>query len=233
MTASSSMSRCPARRSVRRRCPTRNARSSHPIRRRTASPSSMRGDAIPARQHGRVTGRRWSAAGPQLRHRRRGRLDPHRRGPHAAHHLRAGLRRRRPLRPVRPHRSGPRERAGLRGRREEATVAITEEGITRVEEALGVENLYDNINQNFVHQLQAALRAKELFKRDVDYVVADGEVKIVDEFTGRILEGRRWSRGPPPGRRGQGEASGSRKRTRRSPPSRSRTTSGSTRSCPA
>ncbi|HET9772177.1 MAG TPA: preprotein translocase subunit SecA, partial [Acidimicrobiia bacterium] len=75
------------------------------------------------------------------------------------------------------------------------TVAPTEEGITRVEEALGVENLYDNINQNFVHQLQAALRAKELFKRDVDYVVADGEVKIVDEFTGRILEGRRWSEG--------------------------------------
>src|SRR5688572_13060644 len=75
------------------------------------------------------------------------------------------------------------------------TVAPTEEGITRVEEALGVENLYDNINQNFVHQIQAALRAKELFKRDVDYVVADGEVKIVDEFTGRILEGRRWSEG--------------------------------------
>jgi preprotein translocase subunit SecA len=75
------------------------------------------------------------------------------------------------------------------------TAAPTEEGITRVEEALGVENLYDNINQNFVHQLQAALRAKELFKRDVDYVVADGEVKIVDEFTGRILEGRRWSEG--------------------------------------
>src|SRR5260370_32035942 len=70
------------------------------------------------------------------------------------------------------------------------TVAPTEEGITRVEEALGVENLYDNINQNFVHQLQAALRAKELFKRDVDYVVQDGEVKIVDEFTGRILEAR-------------------------------------------
>ncbi len=75
------------------------------------------------------------------------------------------------------------------------TVAPTEEGIARVEEALGVENLYDNINQNFVHQLQAALKARELFKRDVDYVVADGEVKIVDEFTGRILEGRRWSEG--------------------------------------
>ena len=75
------------------------------------------------------------------------------------------------------------------------TVVPTEEGIGRVEEALEVTNLYDHVNQNFVHQLQAALRAKELFKRDVDYVVADGEVKIVDEFTGRILEGRRWSEG--------------------------------------
>ena len=65
----------------------------------------------------------------------------------------------------------------------------------RVEEALGVDNLYEHVNQNFVHQLQAALRAKELFKRDVDYVVQQGEVKIVDEFTGRILEGRRWSEG--------------------------------------
>jgi preprotein translocase subunit SecA len=91
--------------------------------------------------------------------------------------------------------------AGLQNERDyevdekKKTVAPTEEGIARVEEALGVENLYDNINQNFVHQLQAALRAKELFKRDVDYVVQDGEVKIVDEFTGRILEGRRWSEG--------------------------------------
>jgi preprotein translocase subunit SecA len=75
------------------------------------------------------------------------------------------------------------------------TVAPTEEGVARVESALGVENLYDDVNQNYVHQLQQALKAKELFKRDVDYVVMDGEVKIVDEFTGRILEGRRWSEG--------------------------------------
>jgi len=75
------------------------------------------------------------------------------------------------------------------------TVVPTEEGIGRVEDALSVENLYDHVNQNFVHQLQAALRAKELFKPDVDYVVQHGEVKIVDEFTGRILEGRRWSEG--------------------------------------
>ena len=75
------------------------------------------------------------------------------------------------------------------------TIVPTEEGIERVEEALGVENLYEHVNQNFVHQLQQALRAKELFKRDVDYIVSNGEVKIVDEFTGRILEGRRWSEG--------------------------------------
>jgi preprotein translocase subunit SecA len=75
------------------------------------------------------------------------------------------------------------------------TVVPTEEGVARVEQALGVENLYENVHQNFVHQLQQALRGKELFKRDVDYIVADGEVKIVDEFTGRILEGRRWSEG--------------------------------------
>ncbi len=75
------------------------------------------------------------------------------------------------------------------------TVVPTEEGIERVEAALGVENLYEHVNQNFVHQLQQALKAKELFKRDVDYLVSDGEVKIVDEFTGRVLEGRRWSEG--------------------------------------
>ncbi len=75
------------------------------------------------------------------------------------------------------------------------TVVPTEEGVARVEEALGVENLYENIHQNYVHQLQQAMRGKELFKRDVDYIVSDGEVKIVDEFTGRILDGRRWSEG--------------------------------------
>ena len=78
---------------------------------------------------------------------------------------------------------------------EKRTVSPTEEGIERVERELGIENLYDGVAQNLVHQLQAALRAKELFKRDKDYVVVSGEVKIVDEFTGRILEGRRWSEG--------------------------------------
>ncbi len=74
-------------------------------------------------------------------------------------------------------------------------MAPFDEGIEKVEKALGVENLYDELSQNLVHQLQVALKAKELYKRDKDYIVADGEVKIVDEFTGRILDGRRWSEG--------------------------------------
>ena len=78
---------------------------------------------------------------------------------------------------------------------EKRTVVPTEEGIDKVERLLGVDNLYDELSSDFVHQLQCALRAKELYKLDVDYVVADGQVKIVDEFTGRILEGRRWSEG--------------------------------------
>ena len=75
------------------------------------------------------------------------------------------------------------------------TVVPTEAGIEKVEQALGIENLYDAVQQNLVHQLQAALKAKELYKRDKDYIVQGGDVKIVDEFTGRILEGRRWSEG--------------------------------------
>ena len=78
---------------------------------------------------------------------------------------------------------------------EKRTVAPLEEGIEKVEAQLGIENLYDEMSANLVHQLQAALRAKELYQRDKDYIVKDGEVKIVDEFTGRILEGRRWSEG--------------------------------------
>jgi len=78
---------------------------------------------------------------------------------------------------------------------EKRTVVPLEPGIEKVERSLGVQNLYDELSSNYVHQLLAGLRAKELYKRDVDYVVQQGEVKIVDEFTGRILEGRRWSEG--------------------------------------
>ena len=75
------------------------------------------------------------------------------------------------------------------------TVAISEEGVSRVEEILGIDNLYDHVNVDMVHHLQAALKAKELYKKDVEYVVQHGEVLIVDEFTGRILPGRRYSEG--------------------------------------
>ena len=74
-------------------------------------------------------------------------------------------------------------------------VLTTEEGVTRVEQVLGIENLFDHAAVDFVHHLEAALRAKELYLRDVDYLIDHGEVKIVDEFTGRVLEGRRYSEG--------------------------------------
>jgi len=71
----------------------------------------------------------------------------------------------------------------------------TEEGIEFIEQKLSIENLYENTSTNFIHYLTASLRAKEIYKKDVDYIVSDGQVKIVDEFTGRVLEGRRYSDG--------------------------------------
>ena len=73
-------------------------------------------------------------------------------------------------------------------------VILTEEGIDKAQELIGVKDLFD-IKTNFAHHLLQALKAKELFEKDTDYVVKDGEVMIVDEFTGRIMEGRRWSDG--------------------------------------
>ena len=75
------------------------------------------------------------------------------------------------------------------------TVAITENGVEKVEKILGVENLYDPENIGLTHHLNQALRAQFIMKRDVDYVVKDGEVIIVDEFTGRLMPGRRYSNG--------------------------------------
>jgi preprotein translocase subunit SecA len=75
------------------------------------------------------------------------------------------------------------------------TVAVLEPGIEKVERELGIDNLYEHVNTPLVHHLYNAIRAKELYKRDVDYLVTQGEVKIVDEFTGRVLEGRRYSEG--------------------------------------
>jgi preprotein translocase subunit SecA len=75
------------------------------------------------------------------------------------------------------------------------TVSVLEVGVDKVEQELGIDNLYEHVHTPLVHHLQNALRAKELYKRDVDYIVTQGEVKIVDEFTGRVLEGRRYSEG--------------------------------------
>jgi preprotein translocase subunit SecA len=78
---------------------------------------------------------------------------------------------------------------------EKKTVVPLESGIEKVEKAVGVDNIYDAVSTNYVHQLTKALEAKDLYRRDKDYLVADGEVKIIDEFTGRTLDGRRWSDG--------------------------------------
>jgi preprotein translocase subunit SecA len=75
------------------------------------------------------------------------------------------------------------------------TVSVLEPGITKVEDHLGIENLYDSVNTPLISFLNNGLKAKELFKRDKDYVILDGEVLIVDEHTGRMLHGRRYNEG--------------------------------------
>lgn len=74
-------------------------------------------------------------------------------------------------------------------------IQITEEGITKAEQALGIENLYTEGGMKYAHHLETAVRAKALFHKDKEYVVKDGEIVIVDEFTGRLQAGRRWSEG--------------------------------------
>lgn len=75
------------------------------------------------------------------------------------------------------------------------TVAVTERGVAKVEDRLGIDNLYESVNTPLVGYLNNAIKAKELFKRDKSYIVSEGEVLIVDEFTGRILHGRRYNEG--------------------------------------
>jgi preprotein translocase subunit SecA len=102
-----------------------------------------------------------------------------------------------------PHRShvgdpkGAAEEAGADYEYDEKhkTVAVTEQGVAKVERALRIENLYAPQNSQLVNHLVQSLKAQSLYNRDVEYVIQDGEVKIVDEFTGRIMEGRRWSEG--------------------------------------
>jgi preprotein translocase subunit SecA len=75
------------------------------------------------------------------------------------------------------------------------TVSVSEQGVAKAERFLGVDHLYRAENGHLVNHLNQALRAEALYRRDVDYAVIEGEVKIIDEFTGRILDGRRWSEG--------------------------------------
>ena len=152
--------------------------------------------------------------GLQLRDRRRGRLDPDRRGAHAADHLGSGRRIAAALRQGQPHRAAP--DAPGKGNRtgeppapgdyyvdeKQKQVHLSEEGMEHAEQLLredGIigedEGLYDSQHIAVVHHLNAALRANAIYQRDVDYIVRDGEVIIVDEFTGRTLPGRRWSDG--------------------------------------
>ncbi|OQA91839.1 MAG: preprotein translocase subunit SecA [Elusimicrobia bacterium ADurb.Bin231] len=74
-------------------------------------------------------------------------------------------------------------------------VTLTSQGVAKCEKMLGVKNLYDDVQSEWIHHITQALKAHELFKKDVDYVVKNGEVIIVDEFTGRLMPGRRWSEG--------------------------------------
>ena len=159
---------------------------------------------LPARQHGAVA-RAHGPARPRLRHRRRGRLHPHRRGPHAAHHLGPGRRGGAALLPVRLHRPHPRPATSTtRSTRRRSTVVPLEAGIEKVEQALGVDNLYDAVAVNYVHQLTKALAAKELYHRDKDYLVdrRRGE----DRRRVHRPHARRPAlvRGSAPGGRGQG-----------------------------
>jgi preprotein translocase subunit SecA len=75
------------------------------------------------------------------------------------------------------------------------TISVTERGVEKAERFLGIDHLYRAENGHLVNHLHQSLKAQSLYKRDVDYAVIDGEVRIIDEFTGRILEGRRWSEG--------------------------------------
>ncbi|MCX5686120.1 MAG: preprotein translocase subunit SecA, partial [Candidatus Omnitrophica bacterium] len=75
------------------------------------------------------------------------------------------------------------------------TVNLTEEGVVKCQELLDVKNLYEDIQSEWEHHIRQAIRAHDLYQKDVDYVVKDGEVIIVDEFTGRLMPGRRWSDG--------------------------------------
>ncbi len=136
------------------------------------------------------------AARARLRHRRRGRLDPRRRGPHPAHHLAAEC-------PTPPSSTTSSPASSVASSATSTTTSTRRSAPSppptpawrRSSSRSASRTSTTRSPQNLVHQFQAALKAKELYKRDKDYILQHGEVKIVDEFTGRILEGRRWCEG--------------------------------------
>ncbi len=153
---------------------------------------SARQHEVPAGGHG--------PARPFLRHRRRSRLDPDRRGAHAADHLRPA---RRPLGILQHHRHllPKLDKTDFDVDEKQRTVTLTEAGMEKIETLLRDagqlkgDSLYDVENVSVVHHINQALRAHSLFTRDKDYIVRDGEVIIIDEFTGRMMQGRRYSEG--------------------------------------
>ena len=153
------------------------------------------------------------AAYHTLRDRRRGRQHPHRRGAHAADHLRRARAGRRPLREVRPAGAqdgapARRPRAWTRGPRRSSSPTSTTSSTRSTRRSRSPSRAWPRPSASSASTTSTgprtatwsttciqSLKAESLYKRDVDYAVIDGEVKIIDEFTGRILEGRRWSEG--------------------------------------
>ena len=148
---------------------------------------------------------RQGPARSQLRDRRRGRLDPHRRGAHAADHQRPRRRRRQAVLPLR-HASSARCSATstTRSKRTSGSSCRSRRASRRSRQALGIDNLYDEVQQNLVHQLSVALKAKELYKRDKDYIIAERRGEDRRRVHRPHPRGSALERGHPPGRRGQG-----------------------------
>ena len=150
---------------------------------------------LPARPPG-LRARRARPPPLRRRPRRRGRLHPHRRGPHPARHLRDRRRRPASTSPGWP----PSSRGLERGRdyetdAENANVFPTDAGIRRIESLLGCGNLFAPENETLLAAVHCALHAQVLLERDVDYIVRDGRIEIVDEFTGRVMDKRHWPDG--------------------------------------
>ena len=131
----------------------------------------------------------------QLRDRRRNRQHPDRRSANAADHLRLRPRRHVEVSQGRPHRPAAQKGVHFEVKEKEHTCNLTDAGVREAEKLAGVESFYTAGNMEWPHLIDNSLKAHHLYKRDVNYVVEQGQVIIVDEFTGRKMEGRQWSDG--------------------------------------